>query len=90
MKGKELKTSDHVVYVDQVGRRHEALVTIVWENNPHYSPSTPAPGCNLVFVSGDESKDDPYGRQIERETSVVHKTNQPAHGNYWLWPDEVQ
>jgi len=42
-----------------------------------------APGLNLVLVSNDEAKDDPYGRQIERETSVVHVSNQPAPGAYW-------
>ena len=54
------------------------------------------PSVNLVFVSGDEAKDDQYGRQIERDTfigcladaierdtSVVHRMNQSAHGNYW-------
>jgi hypothetical protein len=44
--------------------------------------------CNLVWVSGDEKRKDSYGRQIVRESSVVHKGSQPAHGNYWLWPDE--
>ena len=42
-----------------------------------------APGLNLVLVSNDEAKDYPYGRQIERETSVVHVSNQPAPGAYW-------
>jgi hypothetical protein len=46
------------------------------------------PGCNLVFVSGDEARNDNCGRQTEIETSVVHKGNQIAHGNYWCWPDE--
>lgn len=45
--------------------------------------------CNLVWVSSDAKRTDSYGQQIIRETSVVHKGSQPAHGNYWLWPDEV-
>jgi len=44
--------------------------------------------CNLVWISGDEMRKDSYGRQLIRESSVVHKGSQPAHGNYWLWPDE--
>ena len=44
--------------------------------------------CNLVWISGDEKREDSYGRQLIRESSVVHKGSQPAHGNYWLWPDE--
>lgn len=31
---------------------------------------------------------DSYGQQLIRESSVVHKGSQPAHGNYWVWPDE--
>lgn len=81
----------HVVYVDKLGKRHDTLVTIWWGPGPGrvvaYQPDpTGEPGCNLVFVSGDPQKDDSYGRQIERETSVVHM--QPAHGNFWCWPDE--
>jgi hypothetical protein len=44
--------------------------------------------CNLVWISGDEQRTDSYGRQLIRESSVVHKGSQPAHGNYWVWPDE--
>lgn len=45
--------------------------------------------CNLVWVSTDVKRLDQYGQQIIRESSVVHKGSQPAHGNYWLWPDEL-
>lgn len=48
--------------------------------------SNQPPSLNLVFVSDDTSKDDSYGRQIERETSIVHQSRQPAHGNYWKEP----
>lgn len=56
---------------------------------PEYTGPTGEPGCNLVYVDGDRTKNDPYGRQISRETSVVHKSKQPAHGNFWCWPDEM-
>jgi len=84
------KVGDHVVYVDKLGQAHDALVTIWWGPGPNrivdYQPDpTGEPGC---FVSGDEKKDDTYGRQIERETSVIHRSVQPAHGNFWRWPDE--
>lgn len=42
------------------------------------------PSLNLVFVSEDKDRDDTYGRQIERQTSIPHRTNQAAHGNYWM------
>jgi hypothetical protein len=62
-------------------------VTCWWETG--YPTGNPNRGCNLIFVSGDPAKDDTYGRQIERETSVIHRSGQPAPGNYWCWPDEL-
>lgn len=41
------------------------------------------PSVNLVIISKDVTKTDTYGRQMERYTSQVHKSNQFAHGNYW-------
>ena len=43
----------------------------------------------VLGVIKDEKKTDTYGRQIERMTSVIHKSRQPAHGNYYIWPDEL-
>jgi len=82
MEPRMLQVRDHVVFVDAVGKRHEALLTEVWGEAAPCS-------VNLVYVSGDPSKTDPYGRQIERETSVVHKSYQSAHGMYWAFADEV-
>ena len=42
-----------------------------------------------TYVVSEPDKADPYGRQIERETSVVHKSDQVAPGMYWCWPDEM-
>lgn len=50
--------------------------------------TTHYPCVNVVFCSLEGDKTDPYGRQIERETSVVHKQEQSAGGFYWRWPDE--
>lgn len=77
----------NIVYVDKHGVRHSALPTIWWSLE-HTKSVGEEPGCNLLYVAKDETKGDPYGRQIERETSVVHKSKQPAPGNYWCWPDE--
>lgn len=50
------------------------------------------PCCNLVWVSEDTSKTDPYGRQLERQTSCSYGRNQnpPFIGMSWCWPDEVE
>jgi len=93
-----------IVYVDPQGVKHSAIVTSWWGapgadsqgqaevfGSPAihaYTSETGEPGCNLVCVSGDVAKTDPYGRQIERATSVVHRSKQAAHGNFWHWPDE--
>lgn len=86
---------DVVIFTDPRGVDHNALVTAVWGEVTHfpqegedvYDPGT-MPCLNAVWVDGDEAKQDPYGRQIDRETSIVHVSWQPAYGNYWRWPGE--
>ena len=79
-----------IIFVDSVGEKHDALVT-TWHGVDHYRQHLPTmePGVNLVIVSQDESKTDSYGRHVERSTSVCHRGVQPAHGMYWLWPEEA-
>lgn len=79
---RDLKVGDHIIYIDSKFVEHDALATRVWPG----CGGGAVPGCNLVIVSGDESKDDPYGRQIERASSIVHKSTQPAGANCWEWP----
>jgi hypothetical protein len=84
------EVGQHVIFVDPKGRHRHALVTIWWKdpNVEPYTSEAGEPGCNLIIVSDDEKKNDTFGRQTEHETSVVHESSQPAHGNYWCWPDE--
>lgn len=70
-----VKVGDIVSYYDSYGREHKALVTNVFGENK--------PAINVVYVSDDENRTDTFGRQIERQTSVVHRDNQYAHGMYW-------
>lgn len=93
-----------IVFVDSLGTPHAALVTAWWGVKNAQTPEGDVfgsvvheyvseqgePGCNLVYIAGDKAKTDPYGRQLERMTSVVHKSKQPAHGMYWCWSDEVE
>jgi hypothetical protein len=67
-----------VSYVDSHGVERSALVTAVFPGMQGQMA-----GINVVYVSGDESRKDGCGRQIERATSVCHQSAQPAHGNYW-------
>jgi hypothetical protein len=88
---REYSKNSNIVFVDPLGVRHAALTTMWWAGNqviPEYVSASGEPGCNLVYITGDSTKKDPYGLQIERATSVVHKTKQVAPGSYWCWPDE--
>jgi hypothetical protein len=85
---RKLEIGSSIVFVDAKAQRHNALVTIVWNQVESYRSDAGEPGCNLVFISGDADRNDSCGRQMERQTSVVHKSKQPAHGMYWCWPDE--
>jgi hypothetical protein len=66
-----------VTYVDPNAVERPALVTAI------HGAREGTPSLNLVFVSLDDDREDTYGRQIERETSIVHENDQHAHGNYW-------
>jgi len=78
MQERDIHVGDSVVFHDERGVARNSLVTAVWSKE-----------ClNLVFISNDKNKSDTHGRQIERESSVVHKCQFYAHGNYWRFADE--
>ena len=79
----ELKVGAAVVYHDEHGNPHNALLTSVWGKRED------APAVNLVFVSGDEAEHDNYGRQTKRESSVTHVSRTNVHGRYWRFADET-
>lgn len=60
-----------------------ALVTCV--HGEFRDDSTPC--INVVYVSSDPAKRDPYGAQLERMSSLQHAnatTNMPTPGRYWV------
>ena len=79
-----LHVGGSVVYVDAVARQHAALVTAVWGD-----PAVSVPCINIVYVSEDDKMQDTYGRQIARQTSLCHRTVNPAHGMYYMMPGDV-
>lgn len=79
-----LKVGCPVVYVDPVAVQHPALVTAVWGN-----PAECVPCINIVIVNDDESMQDSYGRQIHRQTSLSHRSVNPAHGQYFMMPGDT-
>lgn len=71
-----MQVGETVIYVDPVGKPFDALVTAVFSEN-----------CiNVVYISDDETRNDTYGRQIVRETSVARQNGAgfTAHGRYFV------
>lgn len=69
---------EQVIWHEADGTPLNALVTAVWS----------IVCINIVIVSGDQSRQDDFGRQIERRTSCSHKSLSTVHGFYWHFPDE--
>lgn len=63
-----------------------------YKNHPKYADDDPTdlPCINLVYVSDDDNRGDSCGRQTIVEGSVVHKSSQHVHGQYWRWPHEEE
>lgn len=68
---------DVITYVDEVGVAHDALVTQYWGGEQ------PGGALNCVYITSEDTKRDPYGRQVERASSVSRQSEQTAHGRYW-------
>jgi hypothetical protein len=74
---------DPVRVVDEQYGEHVGLVTCVHGNFSDWVPC-----INVVYVTGDQAKRDPYGQQVERLSSLQHLTQGPANmprpGRYWI------
>ena len=81
-KSSPVRVGDAVMFFDPYGEWHSALVTEA--HNAGHEEQYPNASINLVYVSDKADERDQYGRQIKRYTSVVHKSNQSAHGMYWI------
>jgi hypothetical protein len=77
---RDVAIGDAIVYTDPHGVDHAAICTNAF-----------GPTCiNVAFVSGDPSRTDTFGRQLERQTSVAHQRAWPAHGNFWRHVGETK
>lgn len=74
---------DAVRVVDEQYVEHVGLVTYVHGN--FLGAHTPA--INVVYVTKDASRTDPYGQQIDRMSSLQHLSQGPSQmetpGRYW-------
>ncbi len=101
---KRLEVGQFVRYCSEDRQWYDALITAV-HGEPRMSHSASIvdgksvvsetadlvsyPCVNLSFVSGDESAQDQYGRQMIRDkTSISHYGQYVASGFFWCHPDE--
>lgn len=77
--GRMPQVGEVVVYHNPVAQPRNALINAVHGET-----------CvNLVMLEADEDRQDTYGRQIERLTSMSHiSVMGGVHGNYWRYPEE--
>lgn len=75
----EAKIGDVVTFVTAERKELPALVTAVFPGAPYGRPDM----VNVVFTSEDPNRQDSYGRQVERATSVPHLSLNQAGGMAW-------
>lgn len=78
-----VKVGDPVKVVDEEYAEHVGLVTAV---HGSFDRADSVPLINTIYVSGDSAKHDPYGRQVERLSSLGHVSamqHMPRPGRYW-------
>lgn len=87
---RELKVGMAVRYWDEYRREHDALLTDVHGEIQEIDGNVYIPCVNVVYVSKEEKKRDPHGRQLERDASVVHRNDMHIEGRparCWDWLD---
>jgi hypothetical protein len=89
----KLEIGAAVVYLTPTRQRVNALVTAVHAAYPtaeeHKERYGSWPCINVLFITPDAAKRDPYGRQSEHASSVSHGREQGVPvGNCWFWPSE--
>lgn len=72
-----VEVGEVVTFIDEDRAEPPALVIHAF----HAGESEPS--VNLVVVEKDPARQDSYGRQVARPTSIVHESNQPAGGFCW-------
>ena len=87
MEQKLINVGDHVIFTDTHRKQHSALVTEVWDSGVEQRRDS-LPALNLLYVVKDETRTDQYGRQIERESSVVHVDFNSAEANCYTLLNE--
>ncbi|QPB08612.1 hypothetical protein [Vibrio phage Va2] len=98
MNNRQVVNGQTVKFMDSNRVLRDALVTAVHGEIYYNESGEPEyyPCVNLVVVSEDMRKQDQYGMQLERETSVTHRSSNAYHekvngipiGMTWQFEDE--
>lgn len=75
-----LKIGQHVIFADPQREEHDALITTVWNDDL----------VNVVYVSSDPAREDSYGRQTMRESSVSRYSESCCFGRTFRDPASVK
>ena len=78
------KTGLGVIYMDEHQKIRHALITADWNKTIDNGP------VNLVIVADDNDKQDQYGRQLERKSSIAHISQgyETLRANCWCSDSE--
>lgn len=80
-------TGKHVIFTDELGKQHDAIVTADWGREVAVeSDITPGhyKAINVAYVDMNDGSCDSYGQQIIRKTSVPHRSVMgTCHGMFW-------
>ncbi len=83
----EVAAGDHVIVVDENYQHHHGLVTCV---HGSFATGGFTPCINVVYITADTAKRDPYGQQVERMSSLQHyaqgPSGMPKPGRFWANP----
>lgn len=80
---KKVEVGDVVRFRDSKGVDQNALVLVVHGGYYEGAPEGYHPCINLVSLSQDVRKEDGYGRQTEKHTSVSYNSDWTADGGYF-------
>lgn len=91
-----MKIGDPVIWIDSVRQEHAGIITNIFGEVRTVKEMQGEvlvevlryPVINVVFISSDESKQDSYGRQLERATSASHISTNSASAYCWKFPNE--
>lgn len=80
-----LQVGQVVTYVDEHSVPHDALITAIHtQSGVIETEADEKSAINLLWITRDVEKRDPYGQQVERASSVQGQSEYTAHGRYWL------